>query len=113
MILQANKRSAGLDSFKLANHDANCIVQQINQVWERRDASQRQADTLNGKIRQLEAEVATAKQQAATAETNLQMADTEHQALSQQLEYMLETVSAMLTAMQSVKRRKLQGDDSQ
>ncbi|KAL0021390.1 hypothetical protein WJX77_011431 [Trebouxia sp. C0004] len=63
---QANKRSVGLDSFKLANHDADCIVQQINQ-----------------------------------------MADAEHQALSQQLEYMLETVSAMLTAMQSVKRRKL------
>lgn len=104
---QANKRSAGLDSFKLANHDANCIVQQINQVWERRDASQRQADTLNGKIRQLEADVATAKQQAATAETNVQMADTEHQVLSQQLEHMLETVSAMLTAMQGVKRRKL------
>ena len=82
-------------------------MQQINQVWERRDASQRQADAFNGKIRQLEAEVATAKQQAATAETNVQMADAEHQDLSQQLEYMLETVSAMLTAMQSVKRRKL------
>ncbi|DBA86179.1 TPA: hypothetical protein ACH3X1_005688 [Trebouxia sp. C0004] len=104
---QANKRSVGLDSFKLANHDADCIVQQINQVWERREAFQRQSDTLYGKIRQLEAEVATAKQQAATAETNMQMADAEHQALSQQLEYMLETVSAMLTAMQSVKRRKL------
>ncbi len=88
-------------------------MQQINQVWERQDASQRQADTLNGKIRQLEAEVATAKQQAAAAETNVQMADTEHQALSQQLEYMLETVSAMLTAMQSVKRRKLSENDSQ
>lgn len=104
---QANNRSAGLDSFKLANHDANCIVQQINQVWERRDACQRQADTLNGNIRQLEADITTAKQQAATAETNVQMADAEHQALGQQLEYMLETVSAMLTAMQSVKRRKL------
>ncbi|KAA6418626.1 MAG: hypothetical protein FRX49_11451 [Trebouxia sp. A1-2] len=104
---QANKRSAGLDSFKLANHDVNCMVQQINQVWERRDASQRQADTLYGKIRQLEAEVATAKQQAATARTNVQMADSEHQFLSQRLEYMLETVSAMLTAMQSVKRQKL------
>ncbi len=91
----------------MANHDANCIVQQINQVWERRDASQRQADKLYEKIRQLETELTAAHQQKSTAESEVHTADTEHQDLSQQLESMLETVSAMLTIMQSVKRRRL------
>ena len=96
-----------MDSFRLANHDANCIVQQINQLWERRDAHQTQANALHDRIRQLETELAAAKQQAATADAKVQTADAEHQDLSQQLEYMLETVSTMLTTMQGVKRRRL------
>lgn len=86
------------------------LVDSMREVQERRDASQKRAHELGTRIAQLEGDLASAKQQAAAAQEDVQSANDQFAALNKQCDVWEQELQAILTTLQTVKRRKCTGN---
>lgn len=82
------------------------LVHSMRKLQERRDASEEQAVQLNTHIAQLEANLASAKQQAAAAQGDVQSANEQFEVLSQQCNAWEQDLEAILTVLHSAKRKR-------
>lgn len=82
------------------------LVHSMGKLQESRDASERQAVHLNTHIAQLEANLASAKQQAAEAQGDMQSASEQFEVLSQQCNAWEQDLEAILTVLHRAKRKR-------
>ena len=101
LVEDSPKANAAHDEVRVSH-----LVNSMREVQERRDASQKRARQLETHIAQLESDLASAKQQAAAAQQEVQSANDEFTVLSQQCDVWEQELEAILTTLQTVKRRR-------